>query len=159
MKKRKLVFATMALVWMGIIFSFSSRTSDVSTNDSNRIGLLIGKTFLPDFEEWSEERQMEFAQNIDHPIRKTAHALEYALLGILLTGAFVDEKKRRKVSILIPWALGTLYAATDEFHQLFVPGRSGQVSDVALDSAGVLFGVLIVIILYDKRTKNTKMEK
>ena len=159
MKKRKLVFATLAIVWMGIIFLFSSRTSDVSTNDSNGIGLLIGKTFVSNFEEWNEERQMEFAQNIDHPIRKTAHALEYALLGVLLTGAFVDEKNRRKARILIPWGLGTFYAATDEFHQLFVPGRSGQVSDVALDSVGVLLGVLIVIILYSKRTKNTKVEK
>ena len=158
MKKRKLVFASMVIVWMSIIFLLSSRTSEVSTNDSNRIGLLIGKTFVPNFEEWNEERQMEFAKNIDYPIRKTAHALEYAILGILLAGALVDEKKRQRVRILIPWVLGTFYAVTDEFHQFFVPGRSGQVSDVALDSTGVLIGVLTVIILYDKRTKNSKTE-
>ena len=44
--------------------------------------------------------------------------------------------------LLIPWGIAALYAVTDEFHQLFVPGRSGQFSDVVLDSAGALAGLL-----------------
>ena len=52
------------------------------------------------------------------------------------------------------WALATLYAATDEFHQVFVPGRSGKVADVLLDSAGALLGVLLLALILhaiDKR--------
>ena len=41
------------------------------------------------------------------------------------------------------WVVGTLYAASDEIHQLFVPGRSGQLRDVLLDSAGVAAGILL----------------
>jgi len=40
-----------------------------------------------------------------------------------------------------------VYAATDEFHQLFVPGRSGQVKDVLLDSCGAAVGVLILMLV------------
>ena len=46
--------------------------------------------------------------------------------------------------MVLPWLIAAGYAATDEFHQLFVPGRSGQVSDVILDSAGAAIGVLIM---------------
>lgn len=142
------MFAVLVVVWMIIIFSFSSRPSEVSTNDSNRIGFLIGKVFVPGFEEWSEAKQMTFAKAIDHPIRKTAHAVEYAILGSLLVGAYIDSKRKRSLCILVPWAIGALYAASDECHQLFVPGRSGQVSDVLLDSTGVLCGVVLIVLLY-----------
>ena len=48
------------------------------------------------------------------------------------------------------WVVGTLYAASDEIHQLFVPGRSGQLRDVLLDSAGVAAGILLAwMITYD----------
>ena len=45
------------------------------------------------------------------------------------------------------WALGTLYAASDEVHQLFIEGRTGQLSDVLLDSSGVLAGALLCWLL------------
>ena len=49
---------------------------------------------------------------------------------------------------IVPWAAGTFYAGTDEFHQLFVPGRSGQITDVILDSCGVLTGVLVMGLFF-----------
>ena len=42
---------------------------------------------------------------------------------------------------------GILYAASDEFHQLFVPGRSGQITDVLIDSGGLLAGILLVVLI------------
>ena len=156
MTKRNYAFGILAILWMIVIFSFSARTSDVSTNDSNRIGLFIGKTFTPGFNEWSKEEQMSFAQKIDHPIRKTAHAMEYAILGALVTGAYCTRKRKTVSCIGIPWAISTVYAASDEFHQLFVPGRSGQVSDVILDSTGVIVGVLLMVFILRKIQKRTK---
>ena len=91
-----------------------------------------------------EEDEEAFAEKVDHPVRKTAHATEYAILGLLIAGAYIERGTSIRKGILIPWGAATLYAATDEFHQLFVPGRSGQVSDVMLDSAGVLAGVLVL---------------
>ena len=71
----------------------------------------------------------------DLVLRKLAHVGEYAVLGLLLARA-----ARR------PWvavALGVAYAASDELHQHFVPGRRGAPLDVAIDAVGVVVGVLV----------------
>ena len=68
--------------------------------------------------------------------RKIAHALEFALLGALLLRAL----GRPGLAI----ALGSLYAVTDEVHQSFVDGRVGSPLDWAIDSVGVVAGVLLV---------------
>lgn len=144
MTLRRKIFIGFTLIWMAFIFSFSSRSGDVSSQDSNHVGMIIGEVFVPGFEQWNNTKQNDFADAIDHPIRKTAHAMEYAMLGLLAAGIFVDQKNLGKLRIFIPWLIAAGYAATDEFHQLFVPGRSGQVSDVILDSAGAALGVLLM---------------
>ena len=81
------VFFVLTIIWMVIIFSFSARPADVSTEDSYAVGLKIGSVFVSGFDELSEEEQLAFAAKIDHPVRKTAHGLEYAVLGILVINA------------------------------------------------------------------------
>ena len=71
----------------------------------------------------------------DVVLRKLAHASEYAVLGLLLVRALL-----REVPAL---ALGVAYAISDEVHQAFVRGRHGSPFDVAVDSAGLLLGVLL----------------
>lgn len=153
MTLRRKIFIVFTLIWMAFIFSFSSRSGDVSSQDSNHVGMIIGEVFIPGFEQWNDTKQDDFADAIDHPIRKTAHAMEYAMLGLLAAGIFVDQKNLGKLRIFIPWLIAAGYAATDEFHQLFVPGRSGQISDVLLDSAGALAGVWIMTGLEKIRKK------
>lgn len=159
MQKRKYICRILAVLWMIVIFCFSARPAEVSTEDSNRVGELIGNIVIPDFENWSEERQLEFAQKIDHPVRKTAHATEYAILGFLLLSSYADEEKRKRNMIGVAWLAGTLYAASDEFHQLFVAGRSGQISDVMLDSTGVMIGVLLGTLFFQIVKSNRGREE
>lgn len=166
MSSRQKFFLILTILWMVVIFSFSARPGSVSEQDSGRVGLLIGEIFVPGFEDWSEAEQQAFAETVDHPVRKTAHASEYALLGILAAGACIEngrDLRRRRTEIFIPWLTATVYAATDEFHQLFIPGRSGQVSDVLLDSAGALAGVLILAgvryVWMSKKRKESVTEK
>lgn len=140
---RKTIFAVLTVVWMAVIFWFSSAPADESTDMSLSAGMFVGKIVIPDFEKWTAEEQKVFAETIDHPVRKTAHAGEYALLGILTMGslgAFYTGGIRRKLSA---WMIASVYAATDEIHQLFVAGRSCQFSDVILDSAGAAAGILL----------------
>ena len=185
MTVQRKVFLILTLLWMALIFFYSSRQADVSAEDSGRIGITLGRIFISDFEEWPEEEQQEFAARIDHPVRKTAHAGEYAVLGFLAAGACAGTagsagtsrssgmagssgvaesagtaessgvagrtgngawRKFRK-EMFLPWFIAALYAASDEIHQLFVPGRSGQLSDVILDSAGALAGVAAFTVL------------
>ena len=147
MKRRKRIFLVLAIIWMLVISAFSSRTGDLSATDSGRIGRLIGQVLVPGFEDWSEEKQNQFAEKVDYPVRKTAHATEYAILGMLLVGAYTDKEKGRFVRLLIPWFIGTIYAATDEIHQLFVVGRTGRFTDVLIDTCGSFTGIMLSYII------------
>jgi VanZ family protein len=71
----------------------------------------------------------------DLVLRKLAHATEYAVLGLLLARAVAE--------LPALWA-GMAYAVSDEVHQRFVPGRQGALLDVAIDSVGVLAGILLL---------------
>ena len=70
----------------------------------------------------------------DLVLRKLAHATEYALLGFLLMRALLREAPAL--------ALGVAYAISDEVHQAFVRGRHASPIDVAIDTAGLLVGVV-----------------
>ena len=71
----------------------------------------------------------------DLALRKIAHAAEYAVLGALLARAVGSAR--------LAFALGVLYAVSDEVHQTFVAGREGSPLDVAIDTVGVAFGVVV----------------
>jgi len=71
----------------------------------------------------------------DLVLRKLAHAAEYAVLGALLV--------RAMRSLVLAFALGALYAVSDEVHQALVPGRMGSPLDVAIDAVGVACGVAL----------------
>jgi VanZ family protein len=150
---RRKVFTILTVVWMVVIFLFSSQDADDSTQVSNSVGKLVGRLFVPGYEQWSMEEQESFAEKIDHPVRKCAHATEYAVLGILLTGAVVDTDSLKSgrgtyfMQIGICVLIGALYACSDEIHQLFVPGRSGQVADVLIDSTGVAVGTALAAVI------------
>jgi VanZ family protein len=77
----------------------------------------------------------------DAIVHRTAHMIEFAILGWLLLRAVADGRpisRRELVSALI---IVTLYGASDEFHQRFTPGRSSEFSAVLFDAAGGLIGL------------------
>src|SRR3954453_4732515 len=81
---------------------------------------------------------------IDHVGRKFVHASEYALLCFLWWRA-LRTKLDCDAALACAWAIATLYAATDEYHQGFVAGRHSTWVDVAIDSMGAaLFALLVV---------------
>ena len=140
---RRKIFIVLTIIWMVVIFAFSAKNAEESGQESGRLGLTIGGLIVSNFDELSDEEKLAFAEKIDHPIRKAAHATEYAILGFLATGAVYTLSFKWYVNGLISWGIATLYAASDEIHQLFVPGRSGEFKDVCIDSAGALVGVII----------------
>lgn len=130
------VYVILVILWMVAIFMFSAQDADESSKMSSGVGDTVGKIFVKEYESWPEEKKLSFVDAVEFPIRKLAHASEYTLLGFLLMGAF---NGKRGMALLT----GVLYAAGDEIHQLFVPGRSGQITDVMIDSTGVILGILI----------------
>ena len=129
----------LAVLCMGVIFYFSSMNADDSTEESHELGKFVGYVVEYDFQNWSPDAQERYAAKLDHPIRKTAHFLEYMLLGILLTGALYEKKRSRKQKILYPFIIGALYAVSDELHQLHFAGiieEGGRF--VHIDDGGIL---------------------
>ena len=84
-------------------------------------------------------------------VRKTAHFTEYAILGVLARGLFGSLHAERGVRPLPAGLLVALVPVVDERIQLFVPGRSGQVTDVLLDLSGVVVGALLAHLVYIMR--------
>lgn len=137
---------------MGIIFFYSAQPGTVSQETSYWAGTTFGRIFVPGYDDWSPARQLEFAKKIDYPVRKTAHFTEYAILGFFLVGALYKnkipgQKKGYRNSIAYSWLVATAYAISDETHQVFVPGRDGNIKDVLLDSAGGFTGILIMYFI------------
>lgn len=145
MKQKVLIGLT--ILWMIVIFAFSSQPATDSMSVSHRVGLCIGRIFVPNFNDFREEKQMMFAEKIDFAVRKTAHGLEYAMLGSLIFLTFVFSKIHRLKSFFASLICSIAYACTDEIHQLFVPGRSGQIRDVGIDSVGALAGIICVSVI------------
>ena len=152
----------MALAWMLLIFCFSAADGTESSDTSHTVGRFLGRLFISGYSEMSEEEQLEWADKLDYPIRKGAHASEYAVLAVLIFGALGEGTvfDRRKYSrYLFSFIITALYACTDEFHQTFVPGRAGRIFDVGVDSAGAAAGLFILwLVRRHIERKNDKEE-
>ena len=154
------LFPIYMLIWLMVIFSFSAKKADESTVMSHSVGKLIGNIVIPEYRSWPEDKQEQFAEKIDFPVRKCAHASEYAVLGVLMLGtAYSFAEDRGKKNRLLCWCAGTAYAATDEFHQLFVPGRSCQFRDVCIDSAGILTSIVLFSLIKHQIAKYNEKKK
>ncbi len=136
---------TLVVGLMGFIFSMSAEPAVESTETSGNTLRAIFNAIYPGFKNFDEAKQSHIIEQNQYFIRKTAHFSLYAILGALISLAMAQHIKKFS---LISYGIGTLYAVSDEIHQLYVPGRSGQFSDVLLDSAGVALGCIIIFILY-----------
>lgn len=137
LNKRKEIFLSLAIIWMLVIFVFSAQKSEESTKLSNGAGRYVVTTVNEVMDKgWNEETVEEYALAIDHPVRKLAHATEYAILALLWFGVLASKPQAVVIAFL--------YACTDEFHQLFVPGRAGLFADVLIDTSGAAAAMLVV---------------
>ena len=143
-----LVFAVMVM-----IYCFSAQTGTESGAMSGKITTWVLNLVIPDFADFSPEKQETIRSTVGLIIRKLAHFSEYALLGLFLTLHIRQIQKRTRVVLpwLWAWGVGTLYAASDELHQGFVAGRGPSIFDVMIDSSGVIAGVLLLIWILHRR--------
>ena len=148
---------------MVMIFAFSTEDAEHSDRTSGLISRRVLSIFHPDYEQLEESRQKLLYDDVQHAVRKCAHFTEYTMLGLMLRlcleSWFGHRVKRSRSLTLAGFCGGTVYACTDEFHQLLREGRSGQWSDVFGDGSGVLLGVLIGMLLIRRISRrNAKQE-
>lgn len=142
------------------IFEFSSETGNKSSKTSGKVAEIFINTFK-DGKNMTEQEKQEQIEAIQHYVRKGAHFSVYMLLGILTMSCAITFKWCTEYKFDSSIMFCFLYAALDELHQRFVPERSGQFTDVCLDTIGSLIGVLIVLSIYviSKKIKNRNSNK
>ena len=172
----RIIAAILAVVWMIRIFDFSSADADVSGSVSRSMSYnLIEKISRHLDLGWDEEKIEAVAGPVEKYLRKAAHMYEYAVMSVLwcialdawkhvgvLSHQEPDSENRRKrpgrfrrfIRLGVVLLICLIYAVSDEFHQIFVDGRSGEIRDVCLDFGGAIIGVLLgalIVFIYRRR--------
>lgn len=136
---KKIRYFIPMFIWMLFIFLMSQTNGNDSSSQSNFIVEIIIKII-----------------NIDHDtlsliVRKCAHFTEYTILAFLIYYGLAKNQVNNKSILLYTVLITFAYACSDEFHQLFINGRSGQFKDVLIDTSGVIF---ICLWHYLKKSKS-----
>ena len=146
MKTYQKVAAVFAVVWMVMIFCFSAQPSDDSSEVSGGVTetLITTANFLFHWE-LDYSAILKLVDKWENTVRKIAHATEFFLLtaSLFLWLDYFDWNLWKH--LFMAGLIAVLYAASDEFHQLFVSGRAGKISDVGVDSLGVLVALLLIV--------------
>ena len=154
------------IVVMTTIFIFSMAPAEKSASTSSGILAVI----VDLLEKMTATTFSAETVDIMHTLlRKCAHITEYAILGATVVFAFypeisefvsskADQEEAKELLesplfIIIPLTLSALYSVSDEIHQLFVSGRSGEVLDVFIDSCGALIGIMIMNAIYRRKER------
>ena len=138
-KKLAIGYAVMA-AWMVVIFVLSSEGHDTSSGRSDVIVHVLqsaGLGFAP-------------TDVLTFMTRKAAHTVAYLVLGVLAYSAVRNHGLPARRVAMIAVCIVVAYAISDEVHQLFVPGRSGELRDVLIDSVAGAVGILVSYFIYSK---------
>ena len=137
----------LTLGMMVLIFCFSMEDANRSDRTSGHISMAVIHATYPNYEREKPAVKRRIYDSVQHVVRKTAHFSEYALLGLLMRFCLESWFGRWKGINLLSWGLATLYAGTDELHQLLIDGRAGQWTDVLIDSGGAATGVVLAMLI------------
>lgn len=145
---KRIVYATLIIVWALFVFNLSSQTG----SDSSGLSRWIVELFTKE----------EAIINVVEPyVRKFAHFSEYALGGVLFLGLCNTYNWSDRKKLFVSVFLGVWYAISDEVHQLLVPARNGNLIDVWIDSLGIATGTCVMMANYKLKEiiLNKKMAK
>ena len=132
------------IIWLVVIFMFSCENSSESTETSSGVTMeiinIVDKAINLNLGIREKELLLD---KLFIFVRKLAHITEYFILGILVINVFKDYFNISNKLLISSILFCLLYSASDEFHQLFVPGRAGKLVDLLIDSIGYIGGCLI----------------
>ena len=127
------------VLWMGFILQVMSQSSLGSAAHTSRFIIPFLHWLLP-------HAAPETIDRLHFLIRKAGHLTEYAILALLAWRALQAMPGRTVFWMAgVAWVIAVAYAATDEFHQSFVPGRTASPHDVMIDAIGAAAALLIVL--------------
>lgn len=153
----RIILIVLLLSNLWIIFGFSNQNGEQSGSLSREITETITKN-IKSIQKLDEPQKEKILSKIEHIIRKLAHFSLYTSLGFLTMSLITTYKLTEKQRIIFSLCIGWTYAITDEIHQIFIPDRTPKIGDVLIDTSGVIFGIIIVIIgikIYKKMHNET----
>ena len=146
---RKVIKIILVLLWMVMIFLLSNEEAVKSSKKSD--GLIIKSVELFTGKSLSGQEKEKVLKYLVFPVRKCAHLSLYLILGILVISLLREYMVINTKLVLLSLLICFLYACSDEIHQLFVPGRSGEVRDVLIDTLGACLGVSFYYLVFRKK--------
>lgn len=136
------------IVIYGTIFSFSAQTANDSAALSGKVTNSAVRFLVSNYDSLDRNTQNTLNAQTEHLIRKLAHFTEFALLGFFLLCHICAIARLHPIPFWgragIAFLLTAVSAAFDEMHQLWVDGRAPRITDVLIDSAGGLCGILLL---------------
>lgn len=139
---KKVILNILLIFWMGLIFYFSNQPSIKSTSVSDGVmSKIINIVEILTNHEFNDSEINNIYEYGITPLRKCAHFSIYFVLGILFY--LLIKQYNLDKSLVISLLFCIIYACSDEIHQLFIFGRSGEVRDVLIDSLGSFLGIFI----------------
>ena len=145
---RKIVKLILIILCMLFIFSLSSDNGEVSEAKSDSLIVKVTETIL--HRKLTVEEKEKFIEKTVVFVRKSAHFTLYFILGLLVI-SFLKEFGLSRKSIIISIIVVLLYAVSDEIHQTFIPGRSGEVLDVLIDTIGGSLATILYYLIYRRK--------
>lgn len=147
MKLKQIILLLCIIINCAVIFNFSGQVATKSSKTSGRVADIVIK-IVPSFNKLNDEEKVILKKKYINPIvRKLAHFSIYALLGLWTILFMFTFKRTFYQRGLTAICFCIFYAATDEFHQLFVEGRRAQLVDIWIDSLGAIISVLTIILI------------
>ncbi len=132
--KSKLFWWGLVVLWCAVIYCFSEFSFFTGENTEHIIRHMIKDLSFAG----AEGNDTSFSLNF--VIRKFAHLSAFGVLAVLVWKALVPHR----FAYIGAWSFAVLYAATDEWHQSFEPGRTALVSDVLIDATGAALALWVV---------------
>lgn len=145
------------VLWMWLILYFSTDTAIQSNSKSVFIEQIVGP-IIQKISIILRGHEISSA-NMQFIVRKMAHMFNFGVLSFLSYLSCYSIKPRKFLSSLFAIVFSTTFALVDEFYQTFIPGRSGSVRDVLIDSIGIyaaVFFLAIVMNIYEKWIRKRK---
>lgn len=139
------------LLWCAVIFisvqifGFSSKTAEESSGTSERIARQVVDT-ISKIKKIDDAKEEDVFHAVHFLIRKSAHFAEFSLLTLLVFFLVHSYGFRKVNCAIISLVYCLIFASTDEIHQLYVSGRSGEVRDVFLDFCGGVFSNVCIFL-------------
>ena len=167
---KRVIVGIFVISWMTVVFIFSSQDGAKSNNTSGSVIYFVdtkinsnstnnkteqntsnnkntSNNTSKDETDKNTTQKYKYSAELQKVVRKNAHCFLYTIGGVVISVFFYAFTLNKKEVITNSLLTGVLYALSDEMHQYFVPGRTSSVFDVGIDTAGVIIGILLTMLV------------